>query len=260
MRDHDDFCKLHYHPFFKTALTLLIVIWTTLLHKTGYEEHIIPGVKPLETKETICKDSPFKTHFNLSKFFDYCDQKQCTFHKHFVFLKKHKCASTSLEHLLKSVIHKHNLVYAKPSAGPFIGGYPGRFKSDLVWPKLKEKSKYDTIVHHMRFDHEEVSKLVYPDTIYISTVRDVESHLDSIWNYYYKRFHTEEKMKSKPCNFGCFGQPILTWKERYHRYIQENDLSDDLVNFITFLSDGNYDDSTSWSLEKNSKNLFYNSS
>ena len=95
------------------------------------------------SKQEICENSDFKDHPVLAKFIDYCDETpKCNHVENFVFIKKHKCASTSLQALLQKFTHKHNLVKAHPSAASFIGGYPGFFKKEFIGsPKLKEGLK-----------------------------------------------------------------------------------------------------------------------
>lgn len=60
--------------------------------------------------------------------------RTCTPHRHIVFLKKHKCASSTIFEILNRFKKKHKLYAASKPLASFVGGYPGKFKPEFVAP------------------------------------------------------------------------------------------------------------------------------
>ena len=132
--------------------------------------------------------SRFREHSFLGEFFDYCDGSRPAAHRHFVLVKKHKCASTSIQYLLHRVAQKHRLLVARPPAASFIGGYPGKFNPHFIASELKT-GKFDVILHHMRFDRKEIDKVMHDDTVYIRSVFNDDSKIVHRLKPYFFEFH-----------------------------------------------------------------------
>ena len=56
-----------------------------------------------------------------------------------VFLKKHKCASSTIYEILNRYKKKHKLFAASKPIGSFIGGYPNYFDKNFVAPPQADK-------------------------------------------------------------------------------------------------------------------------
>ena len=155
-------------PWVNTLFWVIITLlfWTIIFDN----EKIHPNLnqKPTDWSQ-ICENSKFRNHPFLSEFFDYCEPDREKAIRQFVFVKKHKCASTSIQYLLHRVAQKHKSVIARPVAASFIGGYPGKFDPRFIASKLKT-GKFDSILYHMRFDRKNVESVVNKKAVYISSV------------------------------------------------------------------------------------------
>lgn len=70
--------------------------------------------------------------------------RECEPHRHIVFLKKHKCASSTIYDILNRFKKKHKLFAASKPIGSFVGGYPNYFNSTFVAPP-QENAKNELI-------------------------------------------------------------------------------------------------------------------
>ena len=53
--------------------------------------------------------------------------------------------------------------------GSFVGAYPARFNATFIAPP--QADKYDMIFNHFRWNEEEVRRVSYDDTVYITSIR-----------------------------------------------------------------------------------------
>ena len=86
-----------------------------------------------------------------------------------VFLKKHKCASSTIYDILNRYKKKHKLFAASKPIGSFVGGYPNFFNSTFVAPP--QADKYDIIFNHFRWNENEIKKVTFDDTVFLTSVR-----------------------------------------------------------------------------------------
>ncbi|XP_023225006.1 galactose-3-O-sulfotransferase 2-like [Centruroides sculpturatus] len=109
---------------------------------------------------------------------------QCSPRKNVVFLKTHKCASSSIQNIFLRYTDKHNLTLVLPlfsstnylsSTKPFNRSMIGR----VPWSSFG----YNILCHHMVFNYPEVKALMPSDTIYVSIIRNPVSVFESLYVY-----------------------------------------------------------------------------
>ena len=133
-------------------------------------------------------------------------QSDCDPPKGYVFHKKHKSASSTLQTVMKNF----GRFYAYPSEGPPIGsvagGYPGIFQSEfLAAPRHLSPS---SISVHQRMNSEVEKELFNDDAIFVSSVREPESFFRSVYQYFYQRWESENAVRNRKCGFVCWGMPF----------------------------------------------------
>jgi len=60
------------------------------------------------------------------------EEQSCDAHRHILFHKKHKSASSTMAAMFKEFSRKQKLVMAKTPVAAFMGGYPAPFDPTLV--------------------------------------------------------------------------------------------------------------------------------
>ncbi|KAK7909929.1 hypothetical protein WMY93_014613 [Mugilogobius chulae] len=98
-----------------------------------------------------------------------------------VFLKTHKTASSTMQNILFRFAERHNLTVALPMSGSQFA-FPNFFTSASVHPDTKPPN---IITNHMRFNKKELEKLMPPDTVYITTMRETSAMFESLFVYCY---------------------------------------------------------------------------
>lgn len=100
-----------------------------------------------------------------------------------MFVKTHKTASSTVLNVLFRFGEKHRLRFALPDGrNDFF--YPSPFQSS--WVKDYRPGRcFNIICNHMRFDHREVAKLLPPDAVYITILRDPAALFESSFHYYH---------------------------------------------------------------------------
>ena len=70
------------------------------------------------------------------------------------FLKTHKTASTSLTNIILRYAEKNNFLVGLPPTRKWeLGGYPAKFKPDLVDPQPGPQG-FEVLAHHFRWSDE----------------------------------------------------------------------------------------------------------
>lgn len=119
-------------------------------------------------------------------------------HKHILFLKVHKAASSTMQNIFYRFGMKRNLSFVLPIYTHYISK-ESQFFSDTMTPlppKFCDTSynascepnpdrKHDILCNHMVFNHRKCKQLVHPDSVYIAIVREPLSQFISS-AYYYK--------------------------------------------------------------------------
>ncbi|XP_068230148.1 galactosylceramide sulfotransferase-like [Palaemon carinicauda] len=109
---------------------------------------------------------------------------QCLPHEHVMFLKTHKCASTTVQNVLMRYGFKHNLTFALPRNGNGFG-MPELFQAEMIPKKLLPPSgKIDIFPIHSRLNVPEHSKILHEDSRWVTIVRDPSRQYESLFIYY----------------------------------------------------------------------------
>ncbi|KAF8790992.1 Galactose-3-O-sulfotransferase 3 like protein [Argiope bruennichi] len=101
-----------------------------------------------------------------------------------VFLKTHKCASTSVQNILMRYAHQRNLtivVPVFPKNHYFSLTRP--FRKEMVAGAPWENLGYNILCHHMVFNKAVIEKVMPKDSVYISIVRNPVSLFESLYEY-----------------------------------------------------------------------------
>ncbi|KAM6949506.1 galactose-3-O-sulfotransferase 4 [Aplochiton taeniatus] len=107
----------------------------------------------------------------------------CRPHTHVMFLKTHKTASSTVLNMLYRFGEEHRLHFALPLG--YQLGYPLPFNAHRVkgyrGPRAMD---FDIMGNHMRFNKQEVEKVMPEDTFYFSILRDPVALAESSFAYY----------------------------------------------------------------------------
>jgi len=144
------------------------------------------------------------------------EKETCIPKRHVFFHKKHKSASSTLAAIFKDYSRKHRLIMAKTPVPAFMGGYPAPFDERLVRGLPPNNTKFDIMLHHLRFHKKNLEKVLNDDTIYITSMRNPLSHFVSTFEFFYGRFSSVEKMKTKSDK----GQSLTCWGFPFIEFLQ----------------------------------------
>ncbi|XP_055346219.1 galactosylceramide sulfotransferase-like [Paramacrobiotus metropolitanus] len=103
-----------------------------------------------------------------------------------MFVKTHKCASSSVQNVLLRYGNANNLTFVIP---PFSNNLGDFTKFELFVPNLalppppRYSPHYDIFAHHARYNRKVIPGMMPKDTVYISILRDPVEQYRSIWNY-----------------------------------------------------------------------------
>ncbi|GFT59445.1 galactose-3-O-sulfotransferase 2 [Nephila pilipes] len=108
----------------------------------------------------------------------------CIPRRNIVFLKTHKCASTSVQNMLMRYAHQRNLtlvIPVLPKSHYFSLTRP--FRKEMVAGAPWEILGYNILCHHMVFNKAVIEKIMPKDSIYISIIRNPVSLFESLYEY-----------------------------------------------------------------------------
>ncbi|CAL4191130.1 unnamed protein product, partial [Meganyctiphanes norvegica] len=89
-----------------------------------------------------------------------------------VFLKTHKCASSTVQRIFLRYGKSHNLTFALPAVANYIG-HPMSFIKSLIPKHLRTPDEiYNMIVVHTRFNYENMAKAVNKDARWVTILRE----------------------------------------------------------------------------------------
>lgn len=104
-----------------------------------------------------------------------------------MFMKTHKCGSSSLQNIFLRFGDTHDLFFALPKIDNYFG-HPIRFnRRFLLDPALLRKRynlTYSMLAHHLRFNYKELAFVLPEDTIFITILRDPVRLFESLFVYY----------------------------------------------------------------------------
>lgn len=140
-----------------------------------------------DSQELTCPDSmsrpwvhnvtiPFQTSSSY--------KNNCSPKVNLMFMKTHKTASSTILNILFRFGEQHKLRFAFPDGrNDFF--YPSPFFSSQV-KDYKPGDCFNILCNHMRFDQKEVAKLLPPDAVYITILRDPVDLFESSFHYYHR--------------------------------------------------------------------------
>ncbi|XP_037509398.1 galactose-3-O-sulfotransferase 3-like [Rhipicephalus sanguineus] len=104
----------------------------------------------------------------------------CSAPRHTVcFLKTHKCASSSVQNLLMRYGERHQLTFALPRRGVYLGHLALLSRTVAVGTP-----PFDMLVHHTRFQEDEARALLKSDPVFVTIVREPAALFESLYSYY----------------------------------------------------------------------------
>ncbi|XP_017163198.1 galactosylceramide sulfotransferase isoform X2 [Poecilia reticulata] len=135
------------------------------------------------TQEKTCPLSMAKT--SPGKITGSPDSKQdCSPKVNIMFMKTHKTASSTILNILYRFGEKHKLKFALPNRrNDFC--YPQPFLCSQV-KDYRPGECFNILCNHMRFNYQEVSKLLPPNTLYVTILRDPVHLFESAFHYFQK--------------------------------------------------------------------------
>lgn len=125
----------------------------------------------------------------------------CSAKVNIMFMKTHKTGSSTFLNILLRFGQKNNLKFAFPKGrNDFF--YPSPFKVSWVGD-YRPGDCFNIVCNHMRFNRHEVAKLLPPDTVYISILRDPADVFESAFHYYHRLIPLTWQMggEDKPATF-----------------------------------------------------------
>ncbi|GFY62066.1 galactosylceramide sulfotransferase [Trichonephila inaurata madagascariensis] len=127
----------------------------------------------------------------------------CTPRKNIVFLKTHKCASSSIQNIFNRYGYRRGLTFVLPAKGSYIG-HPEPFNWSMVPDVRRFGLRYNILTHHCRLNYDEMRRNLPDDVLFITIVRNPVELYESLFSFYslhrfYKeRFDTLGKHQKPP--------------------------------------------------------------
>ena len=119
----------------------------------------------------------------------------CKPRKNIFFLKTHKTGSSTIQNILLRYGEKYNLTFALPkSTTAHVYNYNVKFSK---WMVRETKSPPNILLNHLHFDFKGINEFMPSDTVYITIVRDIESHFESVFEYYRKDVNAFTRTKER---------------------------------------------------------------
>lgn len=103
----------------------------------------------------------------------------------FVFLKKHKCASSSFQSVFKNYQRLTGIETLIPLYGAFGGGYPAKLDMRFFMPPITAKPKAIKCHHRLNL---QLEKQLFPDAKFFTSLREPFSMFRSSYQFHYSRF------------------------------------------------------------------------
>ncbi|XP_054713521.1 galactosylceramide sulfotransferase-like [Uloborus diversus] len=129
----------------------------------------------------------------------------CLPRRNIVFLKTHKCASSSVQNIFTRYGYRKGLTFVLPHKGSYIG-HPEPFNWSMVPDARRFGLRYNILTHHCRLSYDEMRRNFPDDVRFVTIVRHPVELYESLFSFYsmhrfYKeRFDTLGKHQ-KPASF-----------------------------------------------------------
>lgn len=111
-------------------------------------------------------------------------QSTCQPKKNIMFLKTHKCASSTVQNILMRYGDARNLTFVLPADGNYLG-HPVKFTTNLTLPLPSTFStkEYNIFCHHTRWQEDTTVKLMPLNTVYVSILKEPAAMFESMYNW-----------------------------------------------------------------------------
>lgn len=111
-------------------------------------------------------------------------EAECSPKVNIMFMKTHKTASSTILNIFFRFGEKHKLKFAFPDGrNDFF--YPLPFHRSQV-KDYRPGECFNIVCNHMRFDHQEVAKVLPTDAVYLTILRDPADLFESSFRYYHR--------------------------------------------------------------------------
>ena len=150
---------------------------------------------PIEPKSSYADDTTHR--------FD----RPCTAPPAYIFLKKHKTASTTFRQLMSHYAKHKGLNGEGQLIGPQGGCYPARF-NERCWPADGHRDPLQALTYHFRWNADYLPTVMQPGTVVVTTIRDPLSTFRSVYNYFYLG---RQEGKNSRCDMPCWKEPFKTF-------------------------------------------------
>lgn len=104
-------------------------------------------------------------------------------------LKTHKCAGSTVQNVLMRFGDRRNLSFALPREGNYFG-HPKPFSLSMIPADMIPPWGFNIFCHHVRFGSDDLRRLMPPDTVFITILRDPARLFESLYLYYHLENHT----------------------------------------------------------------------
>lgn len=111
------------------------------------------------------------------------ERKSCQPKYNIVFLKTHKCASTTIQNIFMRNGFVNNKVFVLPATANYLG-HPTPFTRRLVPDPKRFKHEYNILTHHSRLSYSSMRELMPNGTLFITIVRNPVELFESMFHYY----------------------------------------------------------------------------
>ncbi|XP_038052306.1 galactose-3-O-sulfotransferase 2-like [Patiria miniata] len=108
------------------------------------------------------------------------NSSHCSPKTNIVFLKTHKCGSSTLQNVLLRYGERRNLDFVLPEKANYLG-LSVFHRGNMMYYPVK---KYNILCHHTRFSYKEISAVMFKDSLYITILRDPVTQFSSFFNYF----------------------------------------------------------------------------
>ena len=98
-----------------------------------------------------------------------------------VFVKTHKCATSTTFFLLHWVCKRRNLSFVLPRPHHYTLCYPYPFKTNCFRPP---KKPFNIMCHHVVFNEDVISRIMPSDSVYVTNIREPFDRMKSAFNFY----------------------------------------------------------------------------
>lgn len=138
-----------------------------------------------------------------------------------MFLKTHKCASSTVQNIFMRYGDMRNLTFVLPVDGNYLG-HPAKFTPNLTLPLPSSFSatEYNIFCHHTRWQENATRQVMPQNTIYVSIIKEPAAMFESMYGWL-----------NLPLRYGV---PLTKFLRTPAKYYYNNTVKDFARNPISF--------------------------